>query len=84
MAAETGVARVGCSDWMYKHWRSTVYPESLPQRRWFEHYATMFDTVEVNNSCYRLPTGGGGRGLGFAGATDPAGIGHLVTYEITK
>jgi len=33
-----------------------VYPESLPQRRWFEHYATMFDTVEVNNSFYRLPT----------------------------
>ncbi len=50
------MARVGCSDWMYKHWRSTVYPESLPQRRWFEHYATMFDTVEVNNSFYRLPT----------------------------
>jgi uncharacterized protein YecE (DUF72 family) len=33
-----------------------VYPESLPQRRWFEHYATLFDTVEINNSFYRLPT----------------------------
>ncbi len=51
-----GVARVGCSGWIYKHWRNTVYPDSLPQRRWFEHYATMFDTVEVNNSFYRLPT----------------------------
>jgi hypothetical protein len=20
-----------------------VYPESFPQRRWFEHYATLFD-----------------------------------------
>jgi uncharacterized protein YecE (DUF72 family) len=32
-----------------------VYPEGLPQRRWFEHYATLFDTVELNNTFYRLP-----------------------------
>jgi uncharacterized protein YecE (DUF72 family) len=32
-----------------------VYPERLPQRRWFEHYATLFDTVEINNTFYRLP-----------------------------
>ena len=51
-----GVARVGCSGWMYKHWRGTVYPESLPARRWFEHYATLFNTVEINNTFYRLPT----------------------------
>jgi uncharacterized protein YecE (DUF72 family) len=50
-----GVARVGCSGWMYKHWRDVVYPHSLPQRRWFEYYATMFDTVEINNTFYRLP-----------------------------
>jgi uncharacterized protein YecE (DUF72 family) len=24
-------------------------------RSWFEHYATLFDTVEINNSFYRLP-----------------------------
>ncbi|HUP68936.1 MAG TPA: DUF72 domain-containing protein [Acidimicrobiales bacterium] len=52
----TGVARVGCSGWIYKHWRGTVYPEALPQRRWFEHYATLLDTVEINNTFYRLPT----------------------------
>ncbi len=51
-----GVARIGCSGWIYKHWRGAVYPESLPQRRWFEHYATLFDTVEINNTFYRLPT----------------------------
>jgi uncharacterized protein YecE (DUF72 family) len=51
-----GVARVGCSGWAYKHWRARVYPESLPQRRWFEHYATRFDTVEINNTFYRLPS----------------------------
>jgi uncharacterized protein YecE (DUF72 family) len=51
-----GVARVGCSGWMYKHWRGPVYPESLPARRWFEHYTTLFNTVEINNTFYRLPT----------------------------
>ena len=47
--------RVGCSGWMYKHWRGRVYPDALPERRWFEHYATLFDTVEINNTFYRLP-----------------------------
>src|SRR4051812_44073724 len=47
--------RVGCSGWQYKHWRGDFYPATLPQSRWFEHYAERFDTVEVNNTFYRLP-----------------------------
>jgi hypothetical protein len=27
----------------------------LPQRRWLESYAEVFDTVEVNATVYRLP-----------------------------
>jgi uncharacterized protein YecE (DUF72 family) len=50
-----GRARVGCSGWQYKHWRGDFYPAELPQARWFEHYAETFDTVEINNSFYRLP-----------------------------
>src|SRR5438270_6950755 len=50
-----GRAHVGCSGWQYKDCRGPVYPEGLPQRRWFEHYATLFDTVEINNTFYRLP-----------------------------
>jgi uncharacterized protein YecE (DUF72 family) len=50
-----GRAHVGCSGWQYRDWRGLVYPERLPQRRWFEHYATLFDTVEINNTFYRLP-----------------------------
>ena len=46
---------VGCSGWVYRHWRGTFYPEGLPQKRWFEHYAAQFDTVEINVSFYRLP-----------------------------
>ena len=49
------VARVGCSGWEYKHWRGDFYPTSLPRARWFEHYAATFDTVEINNTFYRLP-----------------------------
>ena len=47
--------RIGCSGWNYPHWRDRVYPSGVPQRRWLEHYATLFDTVEVNNTFYRLP-----------------------------
>ena len=46
---------VGCSGWVYKHWRGLFYPEGLPQKRWFERYAEDFDTVEINASFYRLP-----------------------------
>lgn len=48
--------RIGCSGWVYRDWRGTFYPEGLPQRAWLQHYATRFDTVEVNNTFYRLPT----------------------------
>ena len=47
---------IGCSGWNYSHWRERVYPKGLPARLWLEHYATLFDTVEVNNTFYRLPT----------------------------
>jgi len=48
--------RIGCSGWNYRHWRGDFYPDGLPVKRWFEHYARHFDTVEVNASFYRLPT----------------------------
>ena len=47
--------RIGCSGWNYPHWRERVYPKKMPPRRWLEHYATLFDTVEVNYTFYRLP-----------------------------
>jgi uncharacterized protein YecE (DUF72 family) len=40
---------------MYRDWRGIVYPPRLAQKAWFEHYATLFDTVEINNTFYRLP-----------------------------
>jgi uncharacterized protein YecE (DUF72 family) len=50
-----GAIHVGCSGWVYKHWRGLFYPEGLPQKLWFERYAEEFDTVEINASFYRLP-----------------------------
>jgi uncharacterized protein YecE (DUF72 family) len=47
--------RVGCSGWQYKHWRGDFYPAGLSQTAWLDHYARHFDTVEINNSFYRLP-----------------------------
>jgi uncharacterized protein YecE (DUF72 family) len=54
--AGRSAVRIGCSGWNYKHWRERVYPKGLPARRWLEHYASLFDTVEVNATFYRLPT----------------------------
>jgi uncharacterized protein YecE (DUF72 family) len=46
--------RIGCSGWNYKSWRGAVYPPEIPASRWLEYYATLFDTVEVNTTFYRL------------------------------
>jgi uncharacterized protein YecE (DUF72 family) len=48
-------ARIGCSGWNYKAWSGAFYPRSLPPARWLEFYAERFDTVEINNTFYRLP-----------------------------
>ena len=50
-----GRARVGCSGWSYADWRGTLYPADAPARTWFSLYAERFDTVEINNTFYRLP-----------------------------
>jgi uncharacterized protein YecE (DUF72 family) len=48
--------RIGCSGWSYDSWRDGVfYPARLSSRRWLGHYATRFDTVELNSTFYRLP-----------------------------
>jgi len=56
MPRTPGRIRIGCSGWQYRHWRGVLYPAGLPVRLWLEHYADRFETVELNNSFYRLPT----------------------------
>jgi uncharacterized protein YecE (DUF72 family) len=48
-------AYVGTSGFQYRGWAGDFYPEGLPQRRWLEHYAQRFNTVEINSTFYRLP-----------------------------
>jgi uncharacterized protein YecE (DUF72 family) len=45
---------IGCSGWNYASWKHEFYG-GLPARDWLDHYAKHFDTVEVNNTFYRLP-----------------------------
>jgi uncharacterized protein YecE (DUF72 family) len=55
MKSRTGALRIGTSGYQYDHWKGTFYPEGLPKRSWFGYYAGHFDTVEINNTFYRLP-----------------------------
>ncbi|HXH10041.1 MAG TPA: DUF72 domain-containing protein [Alphaproteobacteria bacterium] len=47
--------RIGTSGYQYDHWQGVFYPTEIPKKRWFAHYAAHFDTVEINNTFYRLP-----------------------------
>jgi uncharacterized protein YecE (DUF72 family) len=51
-----GRVRIGTSGYVYPHWRGTFYPRGLSPARWLDCYARHFDTVELNNPFYRLPT----------------------------
>jgi uncharacterized protein YecE (DUF72 family) len=46
---------IGCSGYVYKHWRGAFYPQDLPASRWLQYYAHYFPTVELNNTHYILP-----------------------------
>jgi uncharacterized protein YecE (DUF72 family) len=53
MAAEI---RIGTSGWHYKHWKGPFYQPDLPASKMLTSYLQHFDTVEINNTFYRLPT----------------------------
>ena len=48
---------IGTSGWSFPEWKSTFYA-GVPQRRWLEHYASVFPTVEVNMTFRRAMTAG--------------------------
>jgi uncharacterized protein YecE (DUF72 family) len=50
-----GTLRIGTSGFVYRDWRGPFYPVDLPANRWFQYYTQVFDTVELNNTFYRLP-----------------------------
>jgi len=48
--------RVGTSGWHYRSWHGPFYPASTKIKDFLAFYTRQFDTAEINNSFYRLPT----------------------------
>jgi uncharacterized protein YecE (DUF72 family) len=48
--------RIGTSGYHYKHWQGPFYTARIPASKLLDFYARHFNTVELNNSFYRLPT----------------------------
>jgi uncharacterized protein YecE (DUF72 family) len=48
--------RIGTSGFHYKHWKGPFYPAKTAESKMLDYYVQHFDTVELNNSFYRLPT----------------------------
>jgi uncharacterized protein YecE (DUF72 family) len=46
---------LGTSGWQYSHWKGRFYPPDVKQTSWLEYFAERLQTVEVNNTFYRLP-----------------------------
>jgi uncharacterized protein YecE (DUF72 family) len=46
---------IGCSGYYYSQWKGSFYPKGVPPSKWLQHYSTQFNTVELNNSFYRIP-----------------------------
>lgn len=53
-----GGVHVGTSGWTYDDWSGPFYPADVTGAERLSHYATQFDTVEVNATFYRLPFAG--------------------------
>src|SRR4030043_583165 len=47
--------RIGCSGFLYEHWRKNFYPNDLSKSYWVEYYSKHFSTVELNVTFYKLP-----------------------------
>ncbi len=53
MATREAAFFIGTSGWTYDHWKGRFYPDSLPKSHWFDHYASLFSSVEINATFYR-------------------------------
>jgi uncharacterized protein YecE (DUF72 family) len=51
-----GAVRVGISGWRYPPWRSTFYPDDLPQRLELAYASRALPSIELNGSFYALQT----------------------------
>ena len=54
-APPPGRLRLGTSSWTAPSWEGPFYPRGMPSHRWLEHYASVFDSLEVDATFYRIP-----------------------------
>lgn len=47
--------QIGCSGFLYDHWKGSFYPADLSQNHWLAYYCRNFSTVELNVTFYGLP-----------------------------
>lgn len=52
----SGRVFIGTSGWFYEHWFGRFYPSGLSKKELLPYYCNYFNTVELNNSFYHLPT----------------------------
>jgi uncharacterized protein YecE (DUF72 family) len=76
---EWAVPYIGCSGWNYASWKERFYPAGLPTSEWLRYYSTVFNTVEVNNTFYRLPDA-----ATFAAWREQTPDGFVVTIKASR
>jgi uncharacterized protein YecE (DUF72 family) len=47
---------VGTSGYAYKQWKGPFYPQDLSDREMLSYYAGKLNSVEINNTFYRMPS----------------------------
>ncbi len=47
--------RVGCSGWSYQDWVGPFYPKNTEAKDYLKLYSSIFNTVEIDSSFYRMP-----------------------------
>jgi uncharacterized protein YecE (DUF72 family) len=51
-----GEIYAGSSGWSYPSWKPDFYPQSVPAKKFLEHYAARLNSVEVNYTFRALPS----------------------------
>lgn len=46
---------VGCSGWSYQDWVGPFYPKDTQSKDFLKLYSSVFNTVEIDSSFYRIP-----------------------------
>jgi uncharacterized protein YecE (DUF72 family) len=51
-----GKAHIGTMGWSYEFWVGEFYPQGLKPKEFLAEYTKHFDSVELDNTFYRIPS----------------------------